>query len=293
MDLNMQFNGNNLKLAIQKEGRLTERSIGLLKAAGFEFDYYKNRLTASVSGFPLDILFVRDDDIPEYVKDGVCDMGIVGKNIIQERKAHVTIRENLGFGMCRIAIAVPKVSQIQKIEDLKQKKVATSYPETLRRFLVKHKITVEIVRIRGSVELAPSLGVADAICDIVSTGSTLRTHELREIASVVDSEAVLISAETIAAKKKEIMEQFMMRVRGVLRARRTKYIMLNAPRPALETIKAVIPGRKSPTVVQLADKELVAVHSVVSEDIFWHVIERLKGAGATDILVLPIEKIID
>jgi ATP phosphoribosyltransferase len=290
----MSLNGNNIKIAIQKNGRLAEKSLRLLKKAGLSFEVGSGRLFASCENFPLDILFVRDDDIPEYVRDGVCDLGIVGRDVLKESEISLETLLELGFGKCHLAIAVPKEGMIENIKDLQQKRIATSYPRVLARYLRENKIDARVVSISGSVELAPSLKVADAICDLVSTGSTLRTHDLKSITTVLESQAVLVvpTQNFPTAEKAAIIDQLARRIDAVLAAERTKYIVLNAPKNKVDEIARVIPGIKSPTVMPLYNPDWVAIHSVVPEDKFWRTVDILKSIGAQGILVLPIEKII-
>ncbi len=290
----MTTNGNNIKIAIQKDGKLAEGSVQLLKQAGFVFEVGKGRLLTSSENFPLDILFVRDDDIPEYVRDGVCDLGIVGLDILKQGNFQLTTVLELGFGKCRLSIAVPKESQITTVRELEAKTIATSFPTILAEYLKSNGTSARIITISGSVEITPALGVADAICDLVSTGSTLKTHELVEIATVFKSEAVLIAQteSSVNEKKAQLIENFTRRIRAVLNAKKTKYILLNAPKNKVSEIAQTIPGVKSPTVLPLYDPEWVSIHSVVQEDVFWETVDKLKLLGAQGILVLPIEKII-
>lgn len=283
---------NNLKIAIQKSGRLTEDSLDLLQKSGFDCEVYDGKLVSVCSTFPLEILFLRDDDIPEYVQDGVCDAGIVGLNMVREKNKNVKVLEKLGFAKCRLAIAVPNGSDIDSLAALQGKRIATSYSESLKRYLLEKGIQAEIVIIRGSVEIAPRLNIADAVCDLVSTGSTLKSNGLAVIDAVFESEAVMIGREKNNEDISSLMNGFLMRAWAVLEARRTKYIMLNAPQGKLQEITALIPGCKSPTVTPLCEEGWVSVQSVVSEDRFWEVVGNLKSAGARDILVLPIEKIV-
>ncbi|HEY6190756.1 MAG TPA: ATP phosphoribosyltransferase [Bacteroidota bacterium] len=283
-----------LKLAIQKDGRMTEDSITLLKATGLDFDLRSRSLFSPCRNFPLDILSLRDDDIPEYVQDGVCDLGIVGENIVVEKEARIAIVERLGFGKCRLVICAPKAGAIRELAGLARKRIATSYPRTLGTFLASRGLPAEIVELSGAVEIAPALDVADAICDLVSTGSTARINGLEVIHTVMDSEALLIGHQALmtVAGKKETAARFLVRIQSTLRGRGKKYVMMNAPSTSVSTIRHLIPGMKSPTIVPLADPSMVAVHSVVGEEVFWEVMERLKDAGATDIVVVPIEKFI-
>lgn len=279
-----------LKIAIQKSGRLNEKSVELLKNCGLSFDNYKSSLISPVSNFPLEILFLRDDDIPEYVQDGIADLGIVGENVICETRADVLYLQRLGFGKCSLKIAVPTNSTIAAIADLGGKAIATSYPNILEDFLKKQQVTAEIRTISGSVEISPGLGMSDAICDLVSTGGTLKSNGLVPFADVMTSEAVLIGRA--ALEHDDLVQELLQRVQSVLRARETKYVVLNAERKNLAAIHALLPGIKSPTVVPLADEGWVAVHTVIPEKDFWSKISGLKAAGAQGIVVLPIEKII-
>lgn len=290
----MKFDGENLKIAVQKKGRLAEPSRQILKSIGLDFEHYEGRLFSPCRNFPLDILFLRDDDIPEYVQDGVTDLGIVGLNVVQEKAAQVVELDSLGFGVCTLSIAVPRNSSFRSVYDLENKRIVTSYPRVLKRFLEMKKIKARIIEISGSVEITPSLDVADAICDLVSTGSTLQINELESIEIVLKSEAYLIANPQSLKdrKRQEMTERLRVRLQGNLRARRTKYVMMNAPNEALEEIRQILPGMKSPTVMPLAEEDMVAIHSVVPEEVFWDVMEKLRKTGASDILVVPIEKMI-
>ena len=290
----MKLESDNLKIAVQRQGRLAESSIRILKSVGLDFEYYQGRLFCQCENFPLDVLFLRDDDIPEYVQDGVADLGIVGLNMIQEKGAQVAQLDGLDFGSCTLSIATPRKSPFRSIYDLKGRRIATSYPRILDRFLSEKGIQALIIQISGSVEIAPSLDVADAICDLVSTGSTLRINDLEAIEVVLKSEAFLMAnPKSLQDKRKrQIIERLRIRFQSNIKARRTKYIMMNAPRTALEKIKDILPGMKSPTIVPLAEEGMIALHSAVPEELFWDVIERLKKAGASDILVVPIEKMV-
>lgn len=283
-----------LRIALQKEGRLAEWSVELLRGMGLEFETYKRRLISRCRNFDIDLLFLRDDDIPEYVQDGVVDLGIVGNNLVQECAAEVETLAPLGFGYCTLQIAVPEASAVRDVKQLQGLRVATTYPKMCARFLQAKGVTAEIIPIMGSVEITPSLDVADAICDLVSTGSTLEMHNLLSIATVMESEAVLVANRASRSGKawNGRITQLIDRLHGVLQARAKKYVMLNAPSAAIPEIRAVISGRKSPTIVPLADPAMVAVHAVVEEDLFWEKMERLKAVGASDILVMTIEKMI-
>ncbi len=290
----MKLNSENLKIALQRKGRLAEPSKRILKSSGLDFEYYEGRLFSHCQNFPLDILFLRDDDIPEYVQDGVTDLGIVGLNVVQEKESKVAQLDFLGFGTCKLSIAVPRRSSLGSLYDLKDKRIATSHTRILKRFLEEKKISARVIDISGSVEITPSLDVADAICDLVSTGSTLRMNDLEPIEVVLKSEAVLIANPLSLkdAKKRQLMDRLRTRFQGNIRARLTKYVMMNAPEKSLKEIKEILPGMRSPTVVPLAEEGMVAVHSAVPEEFFWDVIEQLKKAGATDILVVPVEKMV-
>lgn len=290
----MLSTNGRMKIAIQRSGRLTDDSVALLRSCGLEFEFQKSSLYSPCKNFDLDILAIRDDDIPEYVQDGVADLGIVGENILKERGSKIPILEKLGFGSCKLMISVPQRSRFKSVKDLKGVRIGTTYPNTLKGFLQQHKIKAEIIKLSGSVELAPSLDVADAICDIVSTGTTAKMNGLRTMCTVFESQAVLVASPNALkdkSKKKEI-ERLLIRIRGSLEAKGKRYLMLNAPTDALDKIKAILPSLKSPTIVPLAAPNMVAVHSVIAEDVFWDVIERLKAVGASGIIVVPIETII-
>ena len=290
----MKLNSENLKIALQRKGRLAEPSKRILKSIGLDFEYYEGRLFSHCQNFPLDILFLRDDDIPEYVQDGVTDLGIVGLNVVQEKESEVAQLDFLGFGTCKLSIAVPRRSSLGSLYDLKDKRIATSHIRILKRFLKEKKISARVIEISGSVEITPSLDVADAICDLVSTGSTLRMNDLEPIEVVLKSEAILIANPLSLkdAKKCQLIDRLRTRFQGNIRARQTKYVMMNAPEKSLKKIREILPGMRSPTVVPLAEEGMVAIHSAVPEELFWDVIEQLKKTGATDILVVPIEKMV-
>ena len=279
-----------LKIAIQKSGRLNEKSVELLKNCGLSFENYKSSLISSVSNFPLEILFLRDDDIPEYVQDGIADLGIVGENVISETEVDVAHLQKLGFGKCTLKLAVQNNSDIQTIQDLSGKAIATSYPVILQKFLDKENIKAEVRTISGSVEIAPGLGLSDAIFDIVSTGGTLKSNGLKPFAEVLSSEAVLIGRK--GDEDNLLIQELIQRIQSVLRAKETKYVVLNVERKNIETIISLLPGVKSPTIVPLAEENWVAVHTVIQERDFWEKINKLKAAGAQGIVVMPIEKII-
>lgn len=280
----------NLKIAIQKSGRLNEKSVQLLKNCGLSFENYKSSLITKVNNFNLEILFLRDDDIPGYVAQGIADLGIVGENVIDESRAKVSYLQRLGFGRCMLKLAVPTSSDITELKDLEGKSIATSYPVILQEFLDEYKINASIQQISGSVEIAPGLGLSDAICDIVSTGTTLKNNGLKPFADVRSSEAILISRDGLT--ENPILCELMQRLQSVLLAKETKYVVLNVERTNLPQITELLHGVKSPTVVPLADEGWVAVHTVITEDDFWDKINKLKAAGAQGIVVMPIEKII-
>jgi ATP phosphoribosyltransferase len=290
----MIANNGRLKIAIQKSGRLTDESLALLRACGLEFEFQKQSLYSPCRNFELDVLALRDDDIPEYVQDAVADLGIVGENIVREKQARVETIIKLGYGHCRLSLSVPQRSSIRSLKQLRGKRIATTYPSTLRRYLQRHDVQAEIIELSGAVELAPTLDVADAICDIVSTGTTARVNGLRPLETVLISEAILIANRGIMRdpKKKVLVERLLIRISGSLQARGKRYMMMNAPVSAVPRLKRIIPSLKSPTIVPLAEEGMVALHSVVGEDVFWDVMENLKKAGASDIVVVPIETII-
>ena len=279
-----------LKIAIQKSGRLNEKSVELLKNCGLNFDNYKSSLISGVSNFPLEILFLRDDDIPEYVQDGIADLGIVGENVIEETEVEVTYLQRLGFGKCSLKIAIPNSLQINDVTELRGKSIATTYPVILGKYLKEREIDAEIRTISGSVEISPGLGLSDAICDLVSTGGTLKSNGLKPFCNVMSSEAILIGKAGIADH--EHVQELLQRVQSVLRAKETKYVVLNIHKDNLKKITDILPGVKSPSVVPLADEGWVAVHTVIPESDFWDRINLLRQAGAQGITVMPIEKII-
>src|SRR5688572_24611562 len=282
----------NLKIAVQKKGRLYDGSISLLKECGIDVSNGNNQLRVQAANFPLEVFFLRDDDIPEYVQDAVVDIGFVGENVIVEKNKKVNSIEQLGFGKCRLSIAIPKSGTIKSLTDLNNKKIATSYPFILSNFLKEKNITATIQEISGSVEIAPRIGLADAICDLVSSGSTLFSNELTELETVLRSEAILISNKNLSEEKQNLLDKLLFRIRAVKKAKNNKYVLLNAPNDKLDEICKLLPGMKSPTILPLAEKGWSSVHSVISEDDFWNVIENLKASGAQGILIIPIEKMI-
>ena len=282
-----------LKIAIQKSGRLNEDSIALLKECGLKINNGKEQLKVESSNFPLELLYLRNSDIPQYLEDGVADIAIVGENLLHEKSPHLPIIERLGFSRCRVSIAVPGSHDLQEISELNGKKIATSYPETLRKYLEDNNIEAETHLINGSVEIAPNIGLADAICDIVSSGSTLFKNNLKEVDTILKSEAVLVSASKLSAGKQSILDKLSFRIRSVLNAKDFRYLLLNAPNDKIEEISSVLPGMKSPTVMPLAEKGWSSLHTVISQERFWEVIDELKNKGAEGILICPIEKMVN
>ena len=281
-----------LNIAIQKKGRLFEESIQLLKEAGLKVDNSKDQLKAKVRGFDAEVMFLRNSDIPKYLEDGVVDLAIIGENTITEKEASVDVIQHLGFSKCRLSIASPKGDSYDGLQSLNGRKIATSYPNTLRAYLKKHNVDAEIHLISGSVEIAPNIGLADAICDIVSSGSTLFKNNLKEAEVMLTSEAVLAVSPKISAEATELLKKLQFRIQAVLKARNFKYILLNAPNDKLEKIISILPGMKSPTILPLAEKGWSSVHTVIQKNKFWDVIDELKAAGAEGILVNPIEKMV-
>jgi len=287
------MNLQNLKIALQRSGRLSEGSIELLKKCDIRFDDGVGKLKSTAQNFPIEIFSLRDDDIPRYVEDGVADVGIVGENILAEHGCAVEVVEKLGFGKCRLSVAIPKNHDYASIDDLGGKRIATSYPRVLGRYLEGRGIAAEIHTISGSVEIAPSIGLADAVCDLVGSGSTLFTNGLRETETVMTSEAVLISRKNLDGELRQLVDKLLFRIKAVNAARQNRYILLNAPNERLNKITELLPGIKSPTVMPLAETGWSSVHSVINERDFWDVVERLKDAGAEGILVLSIEQMIN
>ena len=281
-----------LKIAVQKSGRLYEDSIRLLKECGIELNNGNKQLKAAAFNFPIEVFFLRDDDIPQYVYDGVADIGIVGENVLLETAKDIELVYRLGFGKCRLSVAVPKAMQYNGASDLNGLKIATTYSTILQKYLNSNNIDAEIHEISGSVEIAPGIGLADAICDLVSSGSTLFTNGLKEVEVVLKSEAVLTANKKLSAETKDILNKLLLRINAVKTAKNNKYILLNAPNEQLKNISTLLPGMKSPTIVPLAEEGWSSVQSVVNENDFWEVIEKLKSFGAEGIIVLPIEKMI-
>ena len=283
---------NRLKIAIQTKGRLNEDSMELIRESGIDLAIGKRKLVSASKNFPMEALFLRDDDIPQTVADKVADIGIVGENEMLEKGENVVIAKRLGFSKCRLSLAIPKSTDYRGVEYFNGKKIATSYPNILKKFLNEKGIRAEIHVINGSVEIAPGIGLADAIFDIVSSGSTLVSNRLKEVEVVIHSEAVLIATPNLPPEKQKILDEFIFRMESVQRAVGKKYILLNAPNEKIQEIAALLPGMKSPTVVPLAQEGWSSMHSVIEENDFWVVIDRLKKAGAEGILVIPIEKMI-
>jgi len=281
-----------IRLAIQKSGRLNEDSLHLLKDCGISIENGKDQLKASSRNFPMEVFFLRNGDIPQYLRDGVVDVAILGENLLVEKGTDLKIIEPLGFSKCRVSIAVPKGFKYNSLADLQGKKIATSYPNTVNAFLQENNIKADLHIINGSVEIAPNIGLADAICDIVSSGSTLFKNNLKEVVRITKSQAVLVQSPKINTEGQAILETFQFRIKAVLRAKKSKYILLNCPNDSIEAISAILPVLKSPTVLPLANPGWSSLHSVINEGDFWEVIEQLKAAGAEDILVCPIEKMV-
>ncbi|MEN6459346.1 MAG: ATP phosphoribosyltransferase [Thermoguttaceae bacterium] len=285
----MQSNGT-IRIAIQKSGRLSEASVSLLRQMGLQFETHPERLLSPCRNMSIDILFLRDDDIPEYVQDGVADLGIVGSNVLDERSARIERLLPLEFGFCSLCLAAPERSECQSVEQLQGKRIATSYPETLGRYLRERGLVADVIVLKGCVEIAPTLEVADAICDLVASGSTLRTHGLKVLDTVARCQSILIGRPNLSPEGQKLTDRLLLRARGVQEARKYKYIMFNAPAASIEPIKAVLPGCKSPTIVPLAEPGFVAIHSMVLEETFWDVVEKIRECGGSDILVTPVEK---
>lgn len=281
-----------IRIAVQKSGRLYEDSTKLLKECGIDLRNVKDRLKTESDNFPLEVFFLRDDDIPQYVEDGVADIGIVGENVLFEKNRKTDVVEELGFGKCRLSIAVPRSQQYEGVASLKGKRIATSYPFLVNSYLKQHNVEADIHEISGSVEIAPGIGLADVVADLVSSGSTLFMNGLKEVETILQSQAVLIKNNGLAPAQLALLDKLLFRIRAVKKAKRNKYILLNAPNNKIKDIIALLPGMKSPTVLPLAESGWSSVHSVLNEDEFWDKIEQLKAAGAQGILVIPIEKMV-
>jgi len=283
---------SKLKIAIQKSGRLYEDSLQLLKDCGIFVNNGKDQLKVSVDNFPMEIMYLRNSDIPQYLEDGVVDIAIVGENLLAEKQKNIQIVQKLGFSKCRVSLAVPKEVDTDDLSYFQSKKIATSYPNTLKNFLEEKGITSEIHIISGSVEIAPNIGLADGICDIVSSGSTLFKNGLRETVTILKSEAVLAKTSLLDAQKEAVLDKFLFRIKSVLKAKNSKYILMNVPDDKISDIASVLPVMKSPTVIPLAEKGWSSIHSVIDEERFWDVIDELKENGAQDILIIPIDKMV-
>lgn len=283
---------SKLKIAIQKNGRLNEESLELLKECGIKISNGTSKLKTVASNFPIEVLFLRDDDIPQYVEQQVVDAGILGENEVFEKNKIIHVVEHLGFAYCRLSLAIPKEENYTGLQFFNNKKVATSYPKILSDFFYQNRINAEIEEISGSVEIATGIGLANAIFDIVSTGSTLFTNGLKEVETVLKSQAVLIAGQNLTEEKTEILNRLLFRIKAVRNAKENKYILLNVHRDSVPAICKILPGMKSPTILPLADSDWCSLHSVIKDDDFWDVIDKLKLAGAEGILVIPIEKMI-
>lgn len=281
-----------IRIAIQKSGRLNQESLALLKSCGISIDNGKDQLKAAARNFPVEVFFLRNGDIPQYLRDGVVDLAILGSNTLVEKGSDLEIIERLGFSKCRVSIAIPKGDEFSGVAALSGKKIATSYPNTVKQFLTEHNIEADLHIINGSVEIAPNIGLADAICDIVSSGSTLFKNNLKEAVKILDSEAVLVQGPKVTEEQLEWINKIQFRIQAVQRAKKSKYILLNAPNDRIDEIASILPVLKSPTVLPLAQEGWSSIHSVINAGDFWEVIDQLKAAGAEDILVCPIEKMV-
>ncbi len=283
---------SKIKIAVQKSGRLNEDSLKLLKDCGISIDNGKDQLKALASNFPLEVLYLRNGDIPQYLRDGVVDIAIIGENVLIEKGTDIGIVERLGFSKCRVSIAIPKDISYNGIEDLEGMRIATSYPNTVLKYFKKFNVTPDIHLINGSVEIAPNIGLADAICDIVSSGSTLFKNNLKEVEKMLTSEAVLAVSPNISTENQDILDKLQFRIQAVLKGRKSKYILMNVPNDKIDTIIKLLPGMRSPTVLPLADKGWSSIHTVIEKNSFWEVIDELKANGAEGLLVVPIEKMV-
>ena len=281
-----------IRIAIQKSGRLNEDSLQILKDCGISIDNGKDQLKASSRNFPMEVFYLRNGDIPQYLRDGVVDIAIIGENVLIEKGEDIIIAEKLGFSKCKVSLAVPKSMKYNSVNDFEGKRIATSYPNTVLNYLKDKGVNADLHVITGSVEIAPNIGLADAICDIVSSGSTLFKNNLKEVEVMLTSEAVLAVSPQISEERKRLLEKLQFRIQSVLRARASKYVLLNAPNSKLDGILKLLPGMRSPTVLPLAEEGWSSVHTVINKDKFWEVIDELKKAGAEGILVCPIEKMV-
>jgi ATP phosphoribosyltransferase len=281
-----------LRIAIQKAGRLNEESLEILKNCGISIDNGKEQLKASARNFPMEVFYLRNGDIPQYLRDGVVDIAIIGENVLIEKGHDIEIAEKLGFSKCRVSLAVPKSVKYNSVKDFEGKRIATSYPNTVRGYLKENGVEADLHIINGSVEIAPNIGLADAICDIVSSGSTLFKNNLKEVEVMLKSEAVLAVSKKITEERRALLGKLQFRIQSVLQARQSKYVLLNAPNDRLDAVLKLLPGMRSPTVLPLAEAGWSSVHTVINKDKFWEVIDELKQAGAEGILVCPIEKMV-
>jgi ATP phosphoribosyltransferase len=281
-----------IRLALQKSGRLNLESLKILEDCGISIDNGKDQLKTSARNFPIEVFFLRNSDIPQYIRDGVVDLAIIGENLLVEKGADLQVLEKLGFAKCKVSIAVPKELKFKGLKDLEGKRIATSYPNTVKIFLNENNINADLHIINGSVEIAPNIGLADAICDIVSSGSTLFKNNLKEVVEISKSQAVLVQANSLTSDKIELIDKLRFRLQSVLRAKKSRYILLNAPNDKINSISSILPVLKSPTVLPLAKNGWSSLHSVINAEDFWEVIDKLKDAGAEDILVCPIEKMV-
>ncbi|WP_196888518.1 ATP phosphoribosyltransferase [Aureivirga sp. CE67] len=284
---------SKLKIAIQKKGRLHEDSIKLLSSCGISIDNGKDQLKVNISNFPLEILYLRNSDIPKYLEDGTVDIAIIGENVLIEQEPNITIVQRLGFSKCRVSLAVPKDVDFDSLNYFNDKEIATSYPNTLSKFLEENNIRAKIHKISGSVEIAPNIGLADGILDIVSTGSTLFKNGLKEVKQIMKSEAVLAKSNLLSLEKEELLDRFLFRLKAVLKAKNSKYILMNIENSKIEAITKILPVLKSPTILPLTEEGWSSLHSVIDENEFWEVIDELKIAGAEDILIVPINKMVN
>ncbi|EZH75476.1 ATP phosphoribosyltransferase [Aquimarina atlantica] len=283
---------SKIKIAIQKSGRLNEDSVKILKDCGISIDNGKDQLKAQTRNFPMEVMFLRNGDIPQYLRDGIVDIAIIGENVLIEKGKDISITERLNFSKCKVSLAVPKDFEYNSIKDLDGKRIATSYPNTVNEYLEKQGISAELHQISGSVEIAPNIGLADAICDIVSSGSTLFKNNLKEVEVMLTSEAVLAVSPKISEDNKKLLEKLQFRIKAVLKARNSKYVLLNAPNHKIEDIVKILPGMRSPTVLPLAEEGWSSIHTVVEKNKFWDILDELKAEGAEGILVCPIEKMV-
>jgi ATP phosphoribosyltransferase len=283
---------SKLRIAIQKSGRLNQDSLQLLKDCGISIDNGKDQLKASASNFPLEIFYLRNGDIPQYLKDGVVDIAIIGENVLIEKGENISIVERLGFSKCKVSLAIPKADEYTDMTYFQDKRIATSYPNTVKKYLSKKGVTTQVHIINGSVEIAPNIGLADGICDIVSSGSTLFKNNLKEVEVLLTSEAVLALSPKIENDVQEVLNKLQFRIQSVLKGRNSRYVLLNAPNEKLEAIINILPGMRSPTVLPLAEEGWSSVHSVMNKNEFWEIIQELKNNGAEGILVCPIEKMV-